>query len=118
MIAALFTSILSFFLHAFGLKAGVSALSTQSSVNNDYGKAIRMSLGMMVAHFLLYLVLPNFIALFIYPLVWCGVIMKAYKLSLPRSIAVAGMQSIIRIVLVWLVGQVFNISTSCGSFLN
>ena len=117
MIAALFTSILSFFLHALGLKAGVSVLSKQPSVNNAYGRALWISSGMMVAHFLLYLLLPNFIAFFVYPVVWCAVIMKSYNLSLPRSIAVAGMQSLVRVVLVWIVGQIFGISTNLGAFL-
>lgn len=117
MIAAIFTSIITFFLHAFGLKAGVSALSKSSTVNNAYGRAVSISFGMMIAHFALYLLLPNFIAFFIYPLVWCGVIMKSYKLSLPRSIAVALTQSVVRVVLVWLVGQIFGVATNFGSFL-
>lgn len=102
-------TILLFFIQALALKMAVAVMAERTT-ENAYGTAVRLSLGLIVANFILGLLLPNFIAWFVYLGLWCFVVMKTYRFGFVKSIFVAGLMKVLAWLLVLIMGRFFDLS--------
>jgi hypothetical protein len=106
--------IVTFFLHALVLKLAVGTMGVPQT-KNTYSKAMSIAFGLTLAGFVI-----SFIPLLswpIYAVLWMGVIMSAYDLGFFKSLGVAVMQIVLKVV-VWIVLALFGVSVAFGDVLS
>lgn len=94
--SSIILAVVSFFLQAFALKLALGVMG-QPSHQNKYGTAIRVAATLALAGFLL-----GFIPLvgwLVYAILWLLVVRSVYGIGLTKSVGVAVLQVVIRLVL-------------------
>lgn len=92
------------------------AVMGDRTTSNEYGTAIKVSLGLSIASAVMGFVMPSIIAWFAYLGLWCFVVMKTYRFGFTKSICVAGLMKILGWVLVFIADKLFGITGGCGVF--
>ena len=102
IIISIVTAILTFFLSALALKLSLHLMG-QPSQENKYGTAVTVA-GLLSVCGLLLTPFPFFVSWLVYPLLWLLIVRSVYRISFTKSIAVAVLQGVVRMGLVFLLG--------------
>jgi hypothetical protein len=112
--STLIIGIVTFFLHALVLKLAVGTMGVPQA-KNPYPKALSIAFGLTLAGFVIGFI--PLISWFIYALVWLGVIMAAYDLGFVKSLGVAIMLIVLK-VMVWIVLALFGLGVDFSEILS
>ena len=94
--SGLILSLLSFLIGAFALKLAIS-VSGKEVNNNNYSTALSVSAGLGVVGFLLGFF--PVVGLIFYAILWVAVVMGVYQVGALRSLGVAFLQVVIRLLI-------------------
>ncbi len=96
--------IISFFVSAYALKFSLGVMG-QPARENKYGTALTVA-GVLTVGSMILGLLPFYLGLLVYPILWLAVVNGVYHIGMFKSMAVAGLQFFVRIGLMWLVGLI------------
>jgi hypothetical protein len=105
--------IVTFFLHALVLKFAVGTMGVPRT-KNTISKALSIAFGLTLAGLVISFI--PFVSWLIYAVVWMGVIMSAYDIGFVKSLGVAVMQIVLKVV-VWIVLALFGVSVAFSDVL-
>ncbi|MFU8807244.1 MAG: hypothetical protein ACNA8W_25775 [Bradymonadaceae bacterium] len=110
---AIFTIIISFLVQALALKLALGVLG-QPSTQNRYGTALGVAGGLTAMGFVLGFV--PIMGWLLFPVMWIAVVMGVYKIGFLKSLGVAILQVVLRMVISLILAVIGIKTASAGVF--